>query len=418
MKKTLNPAWNLGLLMMAGHVSAAGFALVEQSASGMGNAFAGAAAVAEDASTIYFNPAGMVYLPDSQLVLASHLLRTSGHFNNQGSTPGANKPINGNGGDLGDIALLPNFYYAQSVTPNIRLGLGVSAPFGLKTEYDANWLGRFQAIKSDLKTININPSIAFKVNDRLSLGAGVSAMYIATTLTRAVNFYPAGEGAVRVKGEDWGFGFNLGAMWQITPDTRFGMAYRSKIMQKLDGTAKFTRPPLVPAALAPDGDITANTTLPENFSLSAFSKINQQWDVMGDVTWTHWSRFKELRILKDNGTLFDVTPENWKNTLRYSLGSNYHFNEKLKLRTGVAFDQEAINSQYRTARIPGNDRTWLALGAQYKINDSSIIDIAYSHLFIRDASINDNQTAKFNGRVKGVYNGDANIFSAQYTYNF
>lgn len=418
MKKILHPACVLGLLLLPDYASAAGFALTEQSASGMGNAFAGAAAVAEDASTIFFNPAGMVYLPESQLVMTAHVLRTSGHLNNQGSIPGAGKAANGNGGDLGDVAFLPNFNFAYAITPNIRLGLGVNAPFGLKTEYDANWLGRFQAIKSDLKTININPSIAYKVNDNLAFGAGVSAMFMSTTLTRAVNFDAAGEGGVSVKGEDWGFGFNLGAMWQITPQARLGLAYRSKVMHKLEGTAKFNRPPLIPAALAPDRDITANTTLPENFALSAFAKINDQWDVMGDVTWTHWSRFKELRILKDNGDLFDVTAENWKNTLRYSLGANYHFSDRLKLRAGIAFDQEAINAQYRTTRIPGNDRTWLALGAQYKIHDNAVIDIAYSHLFIRDALINDNQIIKGNGRISGMYDGNANIMSAQFTYSF
>jgi long-chain fatty acid transport protein len=348
------------------------------------------------------------------------VLLTSGRFSNNGSVAGAGKPLNGDGGDYGDLAFLPNFYYAKAISPKIHLGLGVNAPFGLKTEYDANWLGRFQSIKSDLKTMNINPSIAVKVNDVLSLGMGISAMYVSTTLTRAVNFGAAGEGTTSVKGDDWGFGFNLGAIFQITPDTRLGVSYRSKISETLAGTAKFSRPAGVSATLVPDGGITASLNLPENVSLSAFSKVGDQWDMLADVTWTRWSRFKELRIVRDNGALFSSTPENWEDTLRYSLGTNYRYNENLKLRAGVAFDQEAIKDEFRTARIPGTDRTWLSVGAQYKFAENTTLDMAYTHLFLSAASIDDNQNSngRINGRIKGAFAGEVNILSVQYTHNF
>lgn len=393
-------------------VHGAGFALIEQSASGMGNAFAGGAAAAEDASTIFFNPAGMTYLPETQLVVAGHLIRPSAEFNNNGSVAGTGRPLNGNGGDIGEWALVPNLYFTKAISPNIRLGLGINAPFGLKTEYDDTWLGRFQAIKSEIKTININPSIAFKVNDQLSLGAGISAMRAEATLTRAVNLVAA-ETFVGIKGNDWGVGYNVGAIYQFTPDTRIGVSFRSKVDQHLKGRATFGG-----AVAALSGDITASTALPENVSVSAFSKLNEQWDVMGDVTWTHWSRFKELRILRTSGALLSLTPENWENTLRFSAGASYRYDDKLKLRAGVAYDQEAVNDQFRTARIPGNDRTWLSIGAQYKFSETSVVDFGYSHLFIKDASIDDNQTATLNGRVKGQYDGDVNILSLQYTHNF
>jgi long-chain fatty acid transport protein len=408
----------VGLLNIATHAHAAGFALIEQNASGMGNAYAGGSAIAEDASTIYFNPAGMTYLPDSQLVFAAHAIRPSADFIDNGSIAGTGKPLNGTGGDIGDLALLPNFYYAKTISPKVRLGLGINAPFGLKTEYDSNWLGRFQGIKSELKTININPSIAFKVNDKLSLGAGVSAMRTSATLTRAVNFGAGGEGSVVIKGDDWGFGYNLGAIYQFTPDTRLGIAYRSKVDQTLTGDAIFTRPAAVPFATAPDGAISASATLPENVSLSVFTKANDQWDFMGDITWTRWSRFKELRILRDTGALLSLTPENWENTLRFSAGASYRYNQDIKLRAGVAYDQEAIKDQFRTARIPGNDRTWLSIGAQYKVSENSAVDIGYSHLFIKDAPIDDNQTATANGRITGKFDGDVNILSVQYTHTF
>ena len=189
---------------------AAGFALIEQSASGMGNAYAGGSAAAEDASTIFFNPAGMTYINGTQAVGALHLINPNAEFNNKGSVA-ANRnfaktlfrPLGGEGPNAGDLAFVPNFYFMTEITPSIKAGVGINAPFGLKTEYDDKWIGRFQADKSEVKTININPSVAFKVNDQLSLGFGVSAMRAEATLTQAVNFGPFGEGSAKIKGDDW-----------------------------------------------------------------------------------------------------------------------------------------------------------------------------------------------------------------------
>ena len=394
---------------------AAGYALIEQSGSGMGNAYAGGGAIAEDASTIYFNPAGMTYIEGTQVVGAIHLIKPSAEFNNNGSISGTFRPLGNNGGDAGDLAFVPNFYYKRDISDSLKFGVGVNSPFGLKTEYEEGWIGRFQSIKSEVTTININPAVAYKFSDQLSIGAGISAMWAQAELTRAVNLGTA-ESSVKVKGDDWGFGFNLGAIYQISTDTRFSVAYRSKVIQHLEGDATFG------AALATrNGDITANITLPETFSVSAFSHINDKWDLMGDITWTRWSQFQELRILFTNGTLLAFTPENWNNTLRYSIGANYHYSDTLKLRAGLAYDQEAVSDQFRTARIPGNDRKWLSFGAGWKLNPNSSIDVGYSHLFISDASISDDHTGDTplgNGLLKGSYEGSVNILSAQYTHNF
>ncbi|MDD2933382.1 MAG: transporter [Methylotenera sp.] len=416
------------LLGVVSSAQAAGFALIEQSASGMGNAYAGAAATAEDASTIFFNPAGMTYVKGTQVVGALHLINPNAEFNNKGSVAAnGGRPLGDEGPDAGDLAFVPNFYYKRDLTDSVKFGLGLNAPFGLKTEYDDKWMGRFQADKSEVKTININPSIAFNVNDQLSLGFGVSAMRAEATLTRAVNFGPFGEGSVKVKGDDWGFGVNLGAIYQATADTRIGVAYRSKVEQHLDGKVKFQRPAGLSApfvAATPNGGVKADVTLPESFSVSAFSHVNDKWDVMGDVTWTRWSQFKELAVYRDSGALLTSTPENWENTMRYSIGINYRYSEVLKLRAGFAYDEEAISNQYRTARIPGNDRKWLSLGAGYQMTPATKFDIGYSHLFIGDAKIDDNQTAvsataPFNsGYLKGGFEGSVDILSLQVTHNF
>jgi long-chain fatty acid transport protein len=406
--------------------NAAGFALIEQSGSGMGNAFAGAAAVAEDASTIYFNPAGMTYVEGTQVVGTLHFIKPNAEFSNGGSKAATGRPLGGDGGDAGDLAYVPNFYYKRDLSDTIKFGLGISAPFGLSTEYDKDWIGRFQGIKSELKTININPALAFKVNDQLSLGFGLSAMWAKAVLTSAVNL-GSSESTAKNQGEDWGFGFNLGAIYQITSDTRVGVAYRSKVEQHLkgDSSSPFTGLNSIPTRTL-NTDITADITLPETFSVSGFSRIDDKWDLLADVTWTRWSQFKELRIVRDNGTnsTLAVTPENWNNTLRYSIGVNYHYTENLKLRAGLAFDEEAIDSQYRTTRIPGNDRKWLTLGAGWMATPNTKLDIGYAHLFISNASIHDDQSTPVSpspvgkGAVIGDYKGSVNMLSVQVSHNF
>lgn len=422
MKKSILSAALLATPIMS---NAAGFALIEQSGSGMGNAYAGAAAVAEDASTIFFNPAGMTYIEGTQVVGALHLIKPSGEFNNQGSIPATNilpGPTTiirsgGDGGDIGDLAFVPNFYYKRDISETVKFGLGVGAPFGLKTEYDKDWIGRFQGIKSELKTVNINPSLAFKVNDQLSLGFGLNAMWIQAELTSAVNLITS-ERTSKVKGDDWGFGYNLGAIYQITPDTRLGLAYRSKVDQHLKGDVRFS----ISGGATPNSDVNAEVTLPETLSLSSFTRLDETWDLLADVTWTRWSRFRELAVFRDNGALLTSTPENWNNTMRYSIGLNYKYSDTLKLRAGLAYDEEAIDDEFRTVRIPGNDRKWLSFGAGWQATPNTKLDIGYAHLFISDTSIDDNQVATTptpsKGRITGEYDASVDIISMQVTHNF
>ena len=393
-----------GLLGFSGSASSAGFSLIEESASGLGNAFAGGAASAEDASTVFFNPAGMTRLSGTQLSVVMHAIKPTVRFSNAGS---AGTGVNG--GDAGSWALVPNFYVVTELSPTLRAGLGISSPFGLKTDYDANWIGRFQAIKSDMKTININPALAYKINDQLSVGAGLNAQYISAELTNAVRLPGNAEGFAQVKGDDWSFGYNLGVLYEVNPSTRFGLAYRSDVRHKLEGDVTFSGP----FVFAQNGPINAEITLPETVSLSAFRQINPQWAVMSDVTWTRWSRFQELRILRSTGALVSLTPENWEDTYRFAIGASYQQSDKLKLRGGVAYDQAPVTDSNRTARIPDADRTWLSVGASYQFTATSSIDVGYAHVFVANAAINSGTPA-----LVGEYSNSVDILSAQYNHRF
>src|SRR5947208_12835354 len=223
--------------VFAGGISqahAAAFALIEQSASGLGNSYAGAAAAADDASIIFYNPAGMSLLPGGMQVSGGlALINLSLKFSDSGSLQAG-----GNGGDAGDLSAVPNLYFAMDAAKDLKFGVGISAPFGLKTEYDPTWVGRFQAIKSDIKTINVNPSVSYKLDDKISFGFGLNYQQIDAELTREVT--PAAPGVtVRVEGKDTSYGFNLGAMFRMTPDTTLGVSYRSSIKYKVEGTVAF-----------------------------------------------------------------------------------------------------------------------------------------------------------------------------------
>jgi long-chain fatty acid transport protein len=429
--------------------NASGFALVEQSVKHVGNAVSGGAAAAEDASTIFFNPAGMTRLRGRQLVVGGHLISPSSKFKGSATTNpllGGAAISGGDGGEAGSIALVPSFYYSHEVDERLRLGLGIGAPFGLSTEYDNNWVGRYHAIKSEVSTININPSVAYKVNDRLSLGAGLNFMQAKAELSNAVDYsavclgsLPAAscaglglaspgssatDGKLVVEGDDWGYGINLGLLFEVTDTSRFGVAYRSQVKQDVEGSADFSTPagitlPAAFAAVLADTGALASVDLPATLSLSLTTAIAPKWELMTDLTWTQWSSFDELRIEFDNPLKDDsVQPENWENTLKFSVGFNYRHNREWTWRGGIAYDQTPIpDAQDRTPRIPGNDRKWIAGGLTYTAAADLSVDFALAHLFVSDTDIEATDTA-FGHLLSGSYESDVNILSAQLNWQF
>src|SRR5882762_4499455 len=406
----------------AGGVSqahASAFALIEQSASGLGNSYAGAAATAEDASIIFYNPAGMSLLPAGMQVSGGlALINLSAKFSDSGSAVarGGN-----DGGDAGGLSAVPNLYFVTDIARNLKVGVGVSVPFGLKTEYDPGWLGRFQAIKSDIKTFNINPSGSYKVNEMVSVGFGLSYQKIDAELTNKVLNPTAIEPLATVKASDNSWGYNLGAMFQLAPETRLGVSYRSSIKYHLKGTVAFTDTAGLPApilAAIPDGDVSADIKMPDSVSVALQHRLDPRWTLLADVTRTGWSKIKDLTIVRDTGATLSSTPENFKDTWRVGVGAVHRYDDAWSIKMGLAFDQTPVNDTDRTARLPDNNRLWLSFGGQYRLSKDGTLDFGYAHLFIKDAPINQNATAKNEGILVGTYKGSVDILGVQYAHRF
>jgi long-chain fatty acid transport protein len=440
------------ILYVAPNISqASGFALIEVNASGQRNAYAGASAHTNDASTVFFNPAGMMYLDEDHVVLASHLIMPKSDFNNDGSSAApilGGAPLTGDEDDGGFNAFVPNFYWVKTLDENMKFGLGVNTPFGLAVKYDDDWVGRYHAVESDLKTINFNPSIGYRVNDKVSIGGGVNVMLADVILSNAVDFGAicvaslgpaacAGLGALPQEEDgfadfeadnfdDVGLGFNLGVMYEISSQTRIGVAYRSEVDIEVDGEADFTVPAstafVFSSGLFLDSDIGADVTLPASFSFSLSHQVDKI-TYLADITWTGWSSFDELRIEYDNPAQPDsVTTEDWDDSFRYSFGIDYQYSDKMILRTGIAHDETPVPSaERRTARLPGDHRTWISFGMSYIYSNELSFDIGYSHLFVDDAEINnefESSVPTLAATLTGDYDASVDIISAQLNWKY
>ena len=303
MKQTMKLIPAAILALSAGSAVASAFQLLEQNASGLGNAYAGSAAVADNASTIFFNPAGMTQLQPREISAGLTGVLTSYKFTNSGSSTGA---LTGNGGDPGGLGLIPNGYLSWALNKDLYVGVGFGAPFGLKTDYDNPWLGGAQAIKFDIKTYNINPSIAYRVNNMVSLGFGVDWQRMEAEYVRIAGVNPAPiagvvpvpltSTTVQLKADDDSWGWNAGVLLNLSPSTKVGVSYRSSVKHKLDGSLTASGPAALAAFhVSQSGPATADIELPETFIVSATQAINSQWEMLGDISWTGWSRYRQGR---------------------------------------------------------------------------------------------------------------------------
>jgi long-chain fatty acid transport protein len=290
----------------------------------------------------------------------------------------------------------------------------VNAPFGLKTEYDQNWIGRFQAIRSELITLAFTPVVSYRITDGLSVGVGFRAQYADAELRTAVDPRDAtGAQQSLVRGDDWGFGVSAGILWQVTAATRVGVAYQSQMKHTIEGdltTALGVTP------------IRAEVTLPDVVTLSAVHQLTPRWELLADVAWTNWSKFERLEVVgRSTGSVISSSPQNWHDTWRVALGVIYKVGDRLKLRAGTAYDESPVPDRFRSARIPDESRVWLAAGVQYRVMASGTVDIGYAHLFVQDPSINRTEPIGSTGQtttLRGEYENRVDIIGLQFSYTF
>ena len=406
----------------------AAFGIAENSALGLGNAFAGGAASAEDASTVWYNPAGMTRINGNQVVIGAHLIAPSFDFDDEGSTNAAGATnFADSSEDGGRFAVVPNFYYVHSLSDDLKVGVGINAPFGLATKYGNDWIGKYQTIESEIVSVNVNPSIAWKATPDLSLGFGVSIQYFEATINNKVDFSalgPIADGFSHLEADDISYGFNLGALYQLSKQTRIGISYRSEIRFDLEGEADFSN--ITPAGglnfVLADTNIDVQPDVPASASLSIHHQWNNNVAVMADVTWVGWSSAPELVIMFDNPLKTDSTEVlNLKDNIRLSIGATYTTDGPWTYRTGFAFDEGAAPDQAsRSARFPDNDRYWLTFGASYQLSEDLSIDTGYAHIFVPDTKINRiAEASAISGAsaLRGKYESHADIFSAQLRWN-
>lgn len=392
---TLRTVPALLLAIFSGTASAAAFQLWEQNASGLGTAYAGSAAVADNASTVFFNPAGMTQLPGIHLSGGVTGIGPSYKFKNGGSS-GDPLATGGNGGNAGSWAAVPNLYVSWQLSPKLFLGLGISAPFGLATEYEnSNWIGRVQSIKSEITTVNYNPSIAYRLNDKISLGFGVNYQTIDAELTSLNS---------QLQGDDRAWGWNAGALFTLSPAMRVGVSYRSAIDYRLEGAANGVLP------------IRAEVKLPDTFILSVWQQVSDRWEAMGDLSYTRWNTLQSLNVTSANsGALVALENFNYGNSWRLAWGAAYKSSDALKLKFGFAYDRSPVSDANRTARVPDNDRLWLSLGSQWNTGKTGKFDLGYAYLYVRDTSIEQNKNGS---TLRGEYDSSAHLIGLQYSAGF
>jgi len=412
------------LLLAAANVSAAGFQVNESSASGLGRAFAGEAAVADNASVIARNPAAMSRFDRAELSIVGSYIKPDANIHGDKDPTANNNPSRLDSKDIINDGFVPAFYYIQPINDEFAVGLAMFSGYGMVSEHENDYAVGAAGGTTDLLTFTINPNVSFKATDELSLGLGVSAVYAKATLER--NFgdlgglvppsvgqpaKPANAQYFLLEGDAWGYGWNIGALYEFNSNHRIGLAYRSQVDIEFEGDfTGFT-----------SGSQKVQTTLeiplPATAEISGYHKVTPKIAVTYSALWTQWSKFTELEALDDKCSV-TLTPgecfkkvEKYDDNMRYSVGTEYYLDDVI-LRAGFAYDEQAGET---TLSIPDTDRYWYTAGATYKANQDLSFDFALAYIFTKEVEFEESTgplTYKFKGK------GDAYIASAQMNYRF
>lgn len=436
------------------NANASAFQLYEYNGVNAGNFGAGAAATASDASTAYSNPAGMVLIPNQQIVLSENAIITDIKFQgsetwreNSSTVPSTYSSTQTGTAQGGGTKFVPSFHYVAPLSDRWAFGFSLLSPFGLVTNYGDDSILRYSGTETELKTIDLSPSLAFKPTDKFSIGAGIDIEHMDATFNAVVgspyNSATSGLASNALdsestnEGSGWGYGWHAGLLYQFTPSTRVGLTYHSQVRFNLDGTSKLVGPLANQGSVTAPGvvrnnNLQADVTLPPSTELSAYHDFNQRWSIDGSLIYTQWNVFNNvLNVRNVQGvaqaavgaplTYPQITvslPNYYRNTWRVAVGANYKPTDKWILRAGAGYDESPVRDQYRSVRLPDSDRYALAVGAHYQAIKTVGIDVGWTHLFVKDANINVNAVSGSQvANTNGSYNNHADIIGAQLTWD-
>ncbi|MBX8612089.1 outer membrane protein transport protein [Pseudomonas cichorii] len=421
----LKTSLGLTAALVSTQLLAGGFARTEQSVSGMGIGQAGRASAAEDASTVYGNPAGMARLEGQQITAGAVFIDASTDISHvSGRSSGSND------GDMVPFSSVPFGFYTWKLDEHWAFGFGAYAPFGLSTDYENGFQGRMFASKSDIKVVTLQPTVSYAFNDRLSIGFGPTLNRIAGSLESDITLSPAlADTAVKVKGEDTALGFNAGVLFNATDTTRVGVTYHSRVDYKLDCHTQVATGAGTPSLLLASNryDCTLKVTTPESYDFSVTQELSDAWKLYASATWTGWSSLQDLSLRNQpisaaqGGSLASALTGsiqeglNWHDTWAYAIGTDYRLNPQWVLRTGLMFDQSPTSNTNRSPRTPTGDRRIFSMGVGYDVTPQLTIDLAYSYL--REESV-DVSRANALGSYSATYQSDASLFGVGATYRF
>jgi long-chain fatty acid transport protein len=426
------------LLPPATSALADGYRIVQGGPS-IGTAGAGSAASADDPTTAFSNPAGMIRAGTGG-VDQVNAVRVETHFRNRGSKLEDGTPLRGgDGGDAGRTAYIPGTFGVLRIGEDAAAGISVTSPFGLGSDYGETWVGRYHATRTSFETLDVAPCAAFRLAPCLTVGAGIDLQYARADLENAVDFgtiaqdrFPdqaaaldlqpqRDDGLAKLKGDSFGLGWNAGLLWQATESTRVGLAFRSAVRHDLEGDAKFRLPPdaqrLQYGHVFTDTNAGAEITLPEVASLGVVHDLDAAWSVLAGVDWTRWSRFESLDVHFDNPNQDPVhEKDDWHDTFRPAAGIVWRPDAKWTFRLGAAWDPSAVSDADRRPRDPDAARFSLACGVTMRLGPKATIDFSYLHAWGKDGPIDVED--RYEGRLTGNTSSDVDYLSVQLTILF
>ncbi|WP_313457266.1 outer membrane protein transport protein [Stenotrophomonas sp.] len=427
--------------LAVGHVHAAAFQLKENSAKGLGRAFAGSGSAAGDASIIAVNPAGMRQLDGTLVQGDLSAISFKAEFEGTGRKPTGQPQTGGDGGDAGMIAPVPAAYFHMPIGEKAHFGVSLTAPFGFKTDYDNGWVGRYSGLKTDLKAIDLGFAASYDVNPYVSFGASVFVEHLTIELSNNIDFGTAlaqsrvpgfapgsADGKLTMEGDNNAVGWTVGGLFSPNDDTHIGISYRSKVEHKITGgDATFDVPPAAAQVLAvaqPGRFVTTSgkttVTLPASATISVTHNFTDRFTMMADVTRTAWSTaFDSVTIDYGSAQPDSVLDFSYRDTTFASIGGDYKLNDTVTLRAGVAYDQTPTTDAHRDVRVPDTSRKWLSFGVGWTPSANTEYNFGYTHLFTSDPNVNIGGTTNNQGNsLQGKYKVRGDVLAASFQYKF